>query len=103
MTCVAMKLDERQLQLLPMHLPKTLVSHNRIGQCTRMGKLTAVAHRLIFRTSCFSISTVYHIPGSIAYLFFLYLSPNSLRYLLSFFFAQGIIWPTETTRNSKTL
>jgi hypothetical protein len=34
-----MKLDERQLQLLPMHLPKTLVSHNRIGQCTRMGSL----------------------------------------------------------------
>lgn len=98
-----MKFGERQLQLPAMCLPKTIVNNNRNGQCTCTGKLTAVARRPIFRTSRFSISMAYHIPGSIVYLFFLYLSPNSLRYLSSFFFAQGIIWPTETTKNSKTL
>jgi hypothetical protein len=39
---------------------------------------------------------LHQMPGKMAYLLRLYLSPNSLRYLLSFFHAQTPIWPTAT-------
>ena len=46
---------------------------------------------------------VYQINGNMTYLFRLYLSPNSFRYLLSFFFAHISICPTAMISNSTTL
>src|SRR5271154_4585212 len=40
-----------------------------------------------------SFPKLHHIPGSIVNRLFLYLSPNTCRYLPSFFFAQIIICP----------
>jgi hypothetical protein len=45
----------------------------------------------------------YHIPGKIAYLFLLYLSPNSLLYLFSFFHAHSPICPTANPINTTVL
>lgn len=54
------------------------------------------------RASLLPVSTVYQIPGSIVYRFFLYLSPNSFRYRLSFFFAHSAICATLTTVKMST-
>lgn len=45
----------------------------------------------------------YHSPGSMTKRFFLYLSPNSLRYFFSLPPAHTPIWPTATNTNSTVL
>jgi len=45
----------------------------------------------------------YHSPGSITNRFFLYLSPNSLRYFFSLPPAHTPIWPTATKTKSTVL
>lgn len=66
-------------------------------QYSRCGPVQGKAKFQLARPSPF-----YQMPGNMVYRFFLYLSPNSLRYLRSFFFAHCAIWATLTTVKIRT-
>lgn len=62
------------------------------------------ANRIFAAVSCSHSGTqAYNRPGRITYRFFLYLSPNSLRYLLSFFLAQAVICASPMMINTTVL